>query len=215
MTLLECSSADALIRAVAALVRVTPSFVKNNLAKLTQGSTTVTGSLTIATQLLKESEYKHLLGLSPIEEAQVYQFASWALYSPLARKELNDTLALKTFIVNNRFSMADIALYSSLYSTSFLPNDRLEWPHVIRYFNLIQNVCKEMAPDSGLEIITFDLTYPQVEAKNGSKSTSKPGSKKDKGKDPIDANPKVEKIDASKEKTKKKEAGLFLDKNSP
>ena len=52
-----------------------------------------------------------------------------------------------------------MTLFTSLYRTSFLPNDRLVWPSVIRYYDLVQHLVHQLAPND-FDLLTFDLSYP-------------------------------------------------------
>jgi aminoacyl tRNA synthase complex-interacting multifunctional protein 1 len=53
-------------------------------------------------------------------------------------------------------------LYSTLYKVPFAPDDRIKYPNVVRYYDLIQNIVNEKAPDAGLDFIEFDLNLEFV-----------------------------------------------------
>ena len=110
-----------------------------------------------------------------------------------AVKELNAYLDSKTFIATNYFSLADVVVYSLLYSVPFSPLDRLENSNVIRYFDLVQHTVKSFVSFDDIEITEFNLDVPLVEkvvekAEKPSKGTpttekgSKTSDKKDESK---------------------------------
>jgi Glutathione S-transferase, C-terminal domain len=170
---IEFPKKDVLMRIIFALAKksnnITSKEAPETVLNLDDGKK-ISGSLTASMWLLERSNAA-LLGTNEIEKAQVYQWSATALSEinksfaehGNAMKDLNETLSHRTFIATNQFSLADICLYSTLYKTAFLPNDRIETPHVIRFFDLIQHLVLKHA-DAGLEIASFDLNYPLIEA---------------------------------------------------
>lgn len=157
-------------------MRIVSALVELEVTKKTgEGATTILadgktiqGSLTCALWLLAQG-MPTLLGVSELEEALVYESCSIALSKTkdaligdrtTAMTELNESLALKTFLALNEFTVADISLYSVLYKTSLTPNDRIQVPNVIRYFDLIQHLVQKKAGSAGLEMTSFDLNFP-------------------------------------------------------
>lgn len=166
--------------------------------------------------MLKAASLNELLGKTEEEQVSVFQ---WGLDSAKTWKqkfesdrtaafsELNTVLEQKVFVATNQFTLADIALYSTLYNVALLPQDRKENPNVVRYFDLIQHLVAEKAESVGLEITEFDLDVPFVpkaapvkEAKPG-KAENKKEDKKEKA--PAKESKKDEKKGEKKEDPKK------------
>ena len=69
----------------------------------------------------------------------------------------------KTFLACNNFTLADVMMFSTLYTmVPFLPTDRIDYPNVIRYFDLMQHIINAKTGKLGLKITEFDLVTPYV-----------------------------------------------------
>jgi aminoacyl tRNA synthase complex-interacting multifunctional protein 1 len=131
----------------------------------------LSGSFAVSTHLLNLAKLESLLGRSEEERKDVFH---WGLEAQKTFREgfvhdrtktigeLNELLATKTFIATNEFTLADVAMYATLYNVPFMVNDKSEYPNVIRYFDCLQHIVKENAPEAGLNITEIDLEVPFV-----------------------------------------------------
>ncbi|KAJ3313296.1 hypothetical protein HDV04_002280 [Boothiomyces sp. JEL0838] len=222
MTLL-ISKKDLTVRIARAFANKKFANFKLDSSSLTVDGQQIVGSFAISQHLLKAASLNELLGKTEEEQVSVFQ---WGLDSAKTWKqkfesdrtaafsELNTVLEQKVFVATNQFTLADIALYSTLYNVALLPQDRKENPNVVRYFDLIQHLVAEKAESVGLEITEFDLDVPFVpkaapvkEAKPG-KAENKKEDKKEKA--PAKESKKDEKKGEKKEDPKKEAAPAGL-----
>lgn len=191
-----CAKRDLLVKIAGSLVKApvelngTPEFQ----SQMDNNGEAITGSLTIAFALL-QAQQSPLLGENDLEKAQIHQYASEAI-SGLKRSIANDTtkalselnreLAPKTFMASNYFSIADIAMYSTLSSVSFKPTDPIEIPNVIRYYDMVQRMTQKLATSIELDIQDFDLNIPFIPVIPTAKS-SEPKAKVNKDAKPLEA----------------------------
>lgn len=90
-------------------------------------------------------------------------FASSSLLSARLppRKALNNTLASKTFLVGNTLSMADLALFSSLYDkVSTLPAaEQYAHLNLARYFSHISHLAAQLPHQAASHFTAFDPAF--------------------------------------------------------
>ncbi|KAJ3322781.1 hypothetical protein HDV06_002642 [Boothiomyces sp. JEL0866] len=200
-------------------VRIARAFANKNFAnfKLESSSLTVDGQqiigpFAISQHLLKAASLTDLLGRTEEEQVSIFQ---WGLDSAKTWKqkfeadrtaafsELNTVLEQKVFVATNQFTLADIALYSTLYNVALLPQDRKENPNVVRYFDLIQHLVAEKAESVGLELTEFDLDVPFV-LKAAPVKEAKPAKADKKGKDDVGKQEKAQAKDSKKDSKKER-----------
>lgn len=170
----------------------------------------LTETFSISQALLQlDNSSKQLLGLNEEDQVNIFQHSlqadnDWREKMTKNRDgailELNGELGPKTFFCSNYFTLADIILFSTLYKFPFKPNDRMDAPNVVRYYDLIQNIVKPHILSASLEMVEFELDVPMkvapiipVKQKQG-KESEKP--KKEKAAKP--AKEEKPKIDPSK-----------------
>lgn len=98
----------------------------------------------------------------------------------VAMKELNESLKDKQYLACNEFTLTDIILYAVLYNVPFGPADRLEFSNVIRYFDLVQHLVKELVSIPEIKLTAFDLDVPffPLASENKDKKDDKKDAKK-------------------------------------
>ncbi|CAH1765583.1 19826_t:CDS:2 [Entrophospora sp. SA101] len=81
-------------------------------------------------------------------------------------KDLNDHLALRTYIIGNYLTVADLVVFSRLHSiiAEFSSESRFEFSNLIRWFDFIQHTAvSKIAPKLGFNVIEFNLEAPKVD----------------------------------------------------
>ncbi|EJC98109.1 uncharacterized protein FOMMEDRAFT_24110 [Fomitiporia mediterranea MF3/22] len=132
-----------------------------------------------------------------------------------ASKELDATLTPRTYLVSNRLTAADVALYGALHPTisQLQPAQYYSHPALTRYFDHIQTrpsvrkAAETLAP--AFAHVAFDLdNMPRLERK------AEPPKKKEKAQKPVSdaaAAPAAEAAPKKKEKKEPKEKGAAVD----
>ena len=121
---------------------------------------------------------------------------------------MDSSLSTKTYYATNYFTLADIILFSTLYKVPFNSNDRSTAPNVVRYYDLIQHICKPQLLQANLELVEFDLdilfiptpiisTPKEGNAKSG-KQAKNSESKEEKAKTNKESKPKPKETSAAK-----------------
>ncbi|KAI8927506.1 hypothetical protein BC831DRAFT_452175, partial [Entophlyctis helioformis] len=179
---LTAQDSDILLAVVANLanaskattVAVKPVKEPSTTATLTSGAKpgdSISGPITIATFLLNKAGRADLLGSTDEETAAIADSAAtFASQTAAALKadrlaalsQLNDFLVSRVFAVGTTLSLADLVLFGTLYNVAFMYTERLQIPNVVRYYDLIQNVLRELAPATNIRIVEFDLEVPFV-----------------------------------------------------
>ncbi|KAG8231611.1 hypothetical protein J437_LFUL010289 [Ladona fulva] len=111
----------------------------------------VNGLLAVSLQLAKDSAIPNVMGENLEEEVQVRQWMEYALLinklsdNITATKHmlefLNDALSTRTYLVGNKRTLSDVALYKALYpvmvNLTYMEKEKLM--HLGRWFDFIQN----------------------------------------------------------------------------
>lgn len=120
--------------------------------------------------------------MSPIERTQVDHWLSVALTFSLDVEEniqyLQKCLGSITYLVANRLTLADLAIFSELYKNRNDTKDSLP-NHVKRYYDLIGG---QECVVSALNALPADVKQPKLVANAAVKSVEKAGQRKQEGK---------------------------------
>jgi aminoacyl tRNA synthase complex-interacting multifunctional protein 1 len=171
----------------------------------------LSGSFAVSTHLLVLAKLESLLGKNEEEKKSVFH---WGLEAQKTIRdgfvqdrtktisELNTLLEAKTFIASNEFTLADVAMYATLYNVPFMVNDKSDYPNVIRYFDCLQHIVKENAPEAGLNVTEIELDVPFVPRAPVEREKKEKVAKQESSKE----NKKVENQTAAKPQESKKES---------
>ncbi|KAJ1964109.1 G4 quadruplex nucleic acid binding protein [Dispira parvispora] len=123
--------------------------VENTLSKLTLNSgSSVEGHDALALELCDKAGRKDLVGKDPLETALIRQWTMASINdsgdagkSTAFAKEANDQLVKNTYLVNNRFTLADIVVFANVHPwvRTLAQPKQVEFYHLVRWFDLIQH----------------------------------------------------------------------------
>lgn len=133
----------------------------NSIPTCVYKNKTTVGALNIALMLIEASK-TNLSAQNSVELAQIYEWFEYTLLyctasnSQVVIKDLNDHLSLKTFLVNDRLTIADIILYYAVYNIvenmTYLEKEK--FVHFSRWFDNMQQDKKLLQKNKSIDFST-------------------------------------------------------------
>ncbi|KAK9752976.1 Glutathione S-transferase, C-terminal domain [Popillia japonica] len=144
------------------------TFDSFSLPVRTHNNTSVTGFLNIILAYLKESKLDVLLGKTPEDKAEIYQWIEYAdlyLQRPNASQiinehlpRLNGVLLKKTYLASNKLTIADVVLYYVLLSVmaNISHIEKEKFVNISRWYDNLQ---QDDLLRQGNSLINFNTSF--------------------------------------------------------